>query len=146
MIDVKIIVEKPPMWDEIVAAFNVVPVNAIFSYGDCIYNPQGVELQDYLIKHEMTHFKQQGGTREGAAIWWGKFLRDPKFRAEQEIECYGVQFYEMCKLTGDRNKHAKILWDLASSLSGPLYDNCISHVEAMRRIKEAKEIYGKMQS
>lgn len=132
---VRVIYDYPPVWGSVCSTFQIVPRGVIFAYGDCIYNPDKVDLPLFLVEHEKVHFEQQGHTREGAALWWGKFLRDPEFRVSQEVEAYGVQYYEMCKLTGDRNQRAKMLWSLASSLSGPLYNKAITHQEAMRLIK-----------
>lgn len=127
--------ERPPVWDSVCVAFNIIPKNAIFAYGDVIYNPDAIPLAHYLIEHEKVHFRQQGFTPEGAALWWGKYLRDPQFRVSQEVEAYGVQYREMCKLTKDRNQRYKILFNLAEQLSGKLYAEAISHADAMKKIK-----------
>lgn len=137
---VKVIHARPPCFDSVCAAFNMVPRYAIFSYGDRIYSPDVEVLPDHLIEHEKVHLRQQGGTEEGAAIWWGKFLRDPEFRISQEIEAYARQYQYFISRVSDREKVAKFLWALAGSMSGPLYNNCISHYEAMQRIKNHKKV------
>ena len=135
---VLIVNEKPPVWDRICEAFGMTPKNVIFAYGDRIYNPGGGVLPDFLIEHEKVHFKQQAGE---VAVWWDKYLSDPQFRLEQEIEAYAHQYNEMCKLTKDRNEHAKMLWGLSISLSSSIYNNIISHNEAMEVIQKlAKNI------
>ena len=132
---VRIIYDRPPMWDAVCSTFQINPRNVIFSYGDCIYNPDQIDLPDFLVEHEKVHFGQQGHTQEGAALWWGKFLRDPEFRVSQEVEAYGKQYKAMFSQISDRNQAARVLWNLAASLSGPLYNKAISHQEAMRLIK-----------
>lgn len=133
---VTIIVDKPPVWNSVVNTFNVLPKNTIFAYGDVIYNPDDIDIQDYLLEHEKVHFKQQGNTKNGAALWWGKFLRDSDFRVDQEVEAYAHQYNQMCKATKDRNQPVKILFHLATTLSGPLYNYSIDTGDAMKRIKE----------
>lgn len=137
---VTVIHDKPPCFDNICATFNIVPKNTFFSYGDCVYSPDIEVVPDHIIEHEKIHLRQQGFTKEGAALWWGKFLRDPKFRLEQELEAYARQYQYFCSQTSDREKVAKFLWQLAGSLSGPLYERCITHYEAMNKIKNYKRI------
>ena len=132
---VRIIYDYPPVWGSVCKTFQIIPRNVIFAYGDCIYNPDQIDLPDYLVEHEKVHFGQQGHTQEGAALWWGKFLRDPEFRVSQEVEAYGKQYRVMCSQTNDRERRVKILYSLAASLSGPLYNKAITQAEAMRLIK-----------
>lgn len=138
--DVTVIVDRPPCFDSVCAAFNMMPKYAVFSYGDKVYSPDVENLPDHLIEHEKVHLRQQGHSEEGAALWWGKFLRDPQFRIDQEIEAYARQYQYFCSKVTDREKVAKFVWSLAQSMSGPLYDNCISHYEAMQRIKNHKKV------
>lgn len=137
---VVVVQERPPVFDSVCAAFNMYPKGAVFSYGDKIYSPDYPVLPDHLIAHEMVHLRQQGHTKEGAAIWWGKFLRDPEFRLSQEVEAYARQYQYFSAHTGDRNAPFKFLHTLAQSLSGPLYNNCITHAEAMQRIKNHPKV------
>lgn len=133
---VRTINDKPPVWDAVCTAFNIIPRDVIFAYCNRVYNPYDLTLPEYLIEHEKVHFKQQGGTEESTKVWWDKFLGVPEFRMSQELEAYAHQYRQMCKTIKDRNKQAIILYDLASSISGPLYNHMISHSEAMRIIKE----------
>lgn len=132
---VLIIYDYPPVWGAVCQTFQIIPRNVIFAYGDCIYNPDQIDLPYFLVEHEKVHFVQQGYTQEGAALWWGKFLRDPEFRVSQEVEAYGRQYRVMCSQINDRNQRVRVLWSLGQSLAGPLYNKAISHQEAMRLIK-----------
>lgn len=136
----KIVNEKPPIYDSIVRAFQVTPVNTVFTYGDTIYNPSGKPLPDHLIEHEKVHIKQQNGNDADAALWWGKFLRDPVFRLDQESEAYGVQYRYVHDQIQDRNRRAVALHTFAATLSGPLYNNCIGHTDAMALIKKRAKL------
>lgn len=137
---VMVLNERPPVFDSVCAAFNIIPRGAVFSYGDRVYSPDHATLPDHLIAHEMVHLRQQEYTEEGAILWWGKFLRDPEFRLSQEIEAYAHQYQYFKSRVADRNAPVKFLWALAQSMSGPLYNNCISHYEAMQRIKNHKKV------
>lgn len=138
--EVTIINDKPPVWDSVCKAFNIIPMNAIFSYGDRIYNPQGNELADHLIEHEKVHLRQQEHSEQGAIMWWGKFLRDEKFRVDNEIEAYARQYQFYCSKVKDRNQQFKFLDAVARSMSGPLYNKSITYQEAMNRIKNHKKV------
>lgn len=133
---VKIRNEKPPVYDNACAAFKVNPGRTLFTYGDTIYNPGGIEpIPDHLIEHEKVHMEQQGYSEEGAAEWWGKFLRDPAFRLEQEAQAYAKQYAFVCRKVTGREQRFHFRWDLAGILSGPLYGNCIGRQEAAALIQ-----------
>ena len=130
----KIVNEKPPIFDKIIAAGMSPSLDStIFTYGDIIYNPSGQPIPDHLIAHEATHTKQQG---EFPKTWWGKYLSDEKFRFEQEAEAYANQYAFICKTVKDRNIRVKILYELARILAGPTYGNIITRTKAMELIKQ----------
>ena len=131
----KIINKKPPVWDSVCKAFNILPKNVLFTYGDIIYNPDSADLPHHIIVHEEIHEAQQ--TKEGMTpeLWWGKFLREPKFRLDQESEAYAAQYKYFCEHNKDRNTRARFLMALVGSLSGPLYGNIITTSDAMKLIK-----------
>lgn len=128
--------QKPPVWDAVIAVFQVLPKHVFFTYGDTIYNPSGVQLREDIVQHESVHMEQQGYSNDGAALWWGKFLRDPEFRLQQEIEAYAHQYAWYCGKVSDRNMRVKFLNMLTTSLSGPMYGHCITKAEADEVIKE----------
>lgn len=137
----KIINEKPPIWDNVCDAFGTNLVNILFTYGDSLYNPSGIDpIVDHLLVHEEIHAEQQGHNEKDAALWWGKFLRDPDFRLDQEARAYGAQYAFICKTVKDKNQRYKILWDLAGILSGPLYANCSSRQGAVKLIQSFAEV------
>lgn len=137
--DFKVVIGKPPVFDMVALAFQINPINALFCYGKTIYNPSGMIIPQYLIEHEKVHMEQQGFTDQGAALWWGKFLRDPEFRINQEAQAYGRQYQFMCETMKqyhgiDAKLHLRS--ELARILAGPLYNYCVSHSEAMGLIKK----------
>lgn len=131
----KILIEKPPIYNNLSAVF---PLHRgiIFAYGDTIYNPDDVRLSDDLIVHESVHIKQQGGTIEGAELWWSKYMRDENFRLEQEIEAYAHQYNFICRKMQDKRNRFKLLKRMAEILSGPSYGSCVSLSGALLKIKE----------
>lgn len=158
---IEVIYTKPPVWDSVVATFQVIPATAVFTYGNRIYNPSGAYIADHVIEHEKVHMNQQarlinhapecnilktedtedenrcscGQVDEGAALWWGKFLRDSAFRIDQETEAYAFQYAFVCYKVKDRNARVKFLTQIAQTLAGPLYGRAISFNEAMSNIK-----------
>lgn len=137
---VEIVNEKPPIYDNLCAALKIKPVNVFFTYGNKIYNPDNAEIPPEIIEHEKVHMKQQRAKYKGIQmtpeLWWGKYLRDPEFRLDQEDKGYARQYDAVCSIQKDRNRRARYLWGLAMSLSGPLYGDIITHSEAMKKIKK----------
>lgn len=132
--EVNIKIEKPPVWDSICATFQINPIGVFFTYGDTIYNPSGLPIPGEIVEHERVHMKQQ--KEMGPDIWWGKFLRDPKFRAEQEAEGYARQYSVMAQRLSGQNQKFNYLKHLAELLSGPMYGNCISYMSAILLIRK----------
>jgi len=132
---IEIKVEKPPIWNDVCAAFNINP-QAYFTYGEVIYNPSDLPVPPDIIEHEKVHIKQQKADGMTPELWWGKYLRDPQFRVEQEAKAYGRQYQFICYHNKDRNAQSHLLIELANSLSGPLYNNVISQSEAMTLIRK----------
>lgn len=130
----KILEENPPNnLRETIASFGMLPHNGvIYTYGDTIYNPSGIDLPDHLITHEETHCGQQGTDPDA---WWDRYLQDQYFRIEQETAAYARQFAKICTRVRDRNQRNRILLDLSRILAGPVYGNVISKDAAFRAIK-----------
>lgn len=131
----KILIEKPPIWDEAHQHFDINDKVTIYSWGEIIYNPAALTLPQHIIVHEETHGRQQWRTN-GPENWWRRYFDDAQFRLEQEIEAYHQQYNYACAFDiGDRNKQVRFLHRLASDLASPLYKVPITQAEAMRCIK-----------
>lgn len=132
----EILNERPPIWDKVIEAglrFN--PESVLFAYDGKIWNPSGSELASHLIAHEAVHLAQQDAYQGGMDAWWGRYIVDPYFRIDQEVEAYATQYAFICGYVKDRNQRSRVLGDLARYLSGPMYGEIISHAAAMRMIK-----------
>lgn len=127
--------EKPPCWDECVKAFDFDQTNTVFSYGDLIYNPAGIEIPDHLMVHEETHMDQQRRDSHVASIWWKRYIVDVAFRMDQEAEAYGRQYRFICTKVKDKNARFRNLHMLAEFMAGPMYGKAISYNDAIGRIR-----------
>ena len=126
--------ELPPIYEDIIASGLNPTAYAIYTYGDIIYNPSGVEIPRDIIAHEEVHEKQQQDIG-GPDIWWSRFLDDQYFRMDQEAEAYAVQYDFMCKIRKDRNLRNRILLHYAQTLASPTYGSVLSTTSAMKLIK-----------
>lgn len=102
----------------------------VFTYGDTIYNPSGAYVADHLQIHEQVHMAQQ----KKPETWWNKYLIDPRFRLEQELEAYRAQYKFAEKAIKDRNQRARFLHAIASDLASKSYGGIISYLEAIEGI------------
>jgi hypothetical protein len=149
----RILETLPPNWNKIKATFPHAEVEqAIFCYGEIVHNPFGAKMTRDLEIHEAVHSEQQG---EDPETWWDRYISDPLFRLEQEIQAYGLQLYHLKTtkvIAKDENgreveifRPARVIkWYLemiAKTLSGPLYGNVIDYHKAHTRIRHfLKEI------
>lgn len=121
--------DKPPNYERIRAVFDVRPTT-IFTYGNTIYVPGGGELDYPLRMHERTHVLQQAAFPGGPEMWWNRYLDDPAFRLEQELEAYRNQYRAMSRSERERN-----IRRIAGDLSSPLYGNVVTFDEAKMLIR-----------
>lgn len=127
----------PPLFDEIDAAFHVKGKPVVFAWGDIIFNPMGGEVTNELACHELVHCRQQAGD---PTSWWRRYIAEPKFRLEQEIPAYQVQYGEYClhNPAGKiRNNRRLYLDKVARDLSSPLYGRLVTYERARALIKAA---------
>lgn len=135
----KILIEKPPVWDRVHVEFTVDDSKTIYTYGDNIYNPANIFIAPEIIEHEKVHMKQQEQTEGGPKAWWDRYFADMGFRIGQEAEAYAAQFYWYCRYQRDRNKQVRYLWEIAGYLASPMYGVEMSHGDAMKLIRVCAE-------
>jgi len=128
MSTLQVLIEHPPVYDNICASIGVPSKTAVFTYGKILYNPGNGIIADHLFAHEELHSKRQGETPE---LWWGKYLRDTAFRLDEEAQAYGRQYAFLCKTFKDRNRRALIAMDLGRFLASPLYGKICTLPEAI---------------
>lgn len=128
-----VIKDRPPVYDQIVAAIGVPPESAVYTYGDVIYCPSSATISSDVAAHEEVHVKQQAEI--GRDEWWRRYLAEPSFRYEQELAAYREQFRFVKRAFKDRNAQTRAVVDLARSLSSAMYGRMVGFHEAMNAIK-----------
>lgn len=127
----KIVKSFPPNIETIRAILEPTP-DAVYAYGDTIYNPSGKELSPDIILHENIHSKQQGINPEG---WWAQYLADCNFRFKEELEAYGHQY----AFAQEHVRNKKLLeWakeSMALALSSEAYGRLCTYGEAESKIR-----------
>lgn len=135
----RIVNDWPPNIKSIRAVLPVTE-NNIFAYGGTIYNPGGRGLSRELIAHETVHFRQQAEfkkprwSRNSVESWWKKFLAEPEFRLEQELEAHREEYQEYCRRNKDRNRQVLFARLISKRLAAPMYGGLITAPEAQRKI------------
>lgn len=129
--------QKPPkhIYDRCVEQFGVdFNKGIVFTVGDTIHS--AVEIPRDLMVHELTHVRQQREFPGGYEEWWNRYLEDPRFRYEQELEAYQNQYRWIKNNIKDRNQQARLFMEIAQLLSGEMYGNVVTLSEAMEAIKK----------
>lgn len=113
--------------------FDVKDTKCVWTFGDTIFNPHGGNVDPLMELHEAVHADQQG---DSPATWWDKYFRDEKFRFEQELEAYRMQYKHAALKIKDRNQRFRYLNALAVDLSSPIYGSLCTTSEARKLIKD----------
>jgi len=107
----------------------------VMVYGKTMHKGFKYPIDPDLLVHEEVHVKQHTEYEGGPAAWWERYLQDPEFRINQEVEAYRRQYEWLKENEPDRNKRFKILVLCAKNLSGPMYGEAISMQNAMNAIR-----------
>jgi hypothetical protein len=131
---IKIAVAYPPNFREITQAFPKVRGmhGVIFTYGDTIFNPSGIDITPSLLAHESVHSKRQGADPQS---WWAKYLTDEQFRFLEELIAHRVEYRIASHGQGRRDRRV-LLAHIAGRLAGPLYSHMVNRDEAKKLILE----------
>ena len=129
----RIVQAFPPNIDEIRARFNP-PPGTVFAYGDTIYSPARVDLPADLVAHEKVHFTQQAAAG-GPEAWWRRYIDDPEFRLDQELEAYRVQYGTLADLP--RPERRRRLAAICGQLASSMYGSIVTKEQARRLIAGA---------
>lgn len=115
-----------PLWDEYAKYFELND-KVIFTLYPDIYTDN--ELTPDLLVHEKTHLRQQ--EKLGVKEWVDRYLNEPQFRLEQEIEAYRNQIHYF----KNRELANRVRIWASETLSGALYGNIISKADAFNLLK-----------
>ncbi len=132
----RIIRERPPMFDEIDAKFHIADRPVIFAWGDIIYNPKGIPIPPQLIEHEGMHGWRQ--TDLGVEQWWRNYIDSAAFRLEEEILAHQVEYRALLRDCKNRNARRACLKQTAKRLAAPLYGGMTTVAKARKLLLEAK--------
>lgn len=129
-------IEPPPIYEQALKVFGELARNAIFSWGEVIYNPSGLSISSALIAHEEVHGQRQGIHEAGIFSWWLKYLSFASFRLAEEIPAHQAEYEHYCtERRRTRNQRRFYLKTIAQRLSGPLYGNLITFDKAVELIR-----------
>lgn len=130
----KISNKKPPNYEQLAKFFDIENrKNVVFTYGDTVYAPGVDDISDDLKIHEATHQIQQG---DNPKEWWDKYIADPEFRLDQELEAYKNQFKWFKKRKPPKKVRTDFLDHIASDLSSSLYGNIIDYKTARNILRK----------
>jgi hypothetical protein len=127
----KIIVDRPPMFDEIDARFHIANKSVIFAWGDTIYNPTGVEIAPQLLAHEAVHGQRQGSDTVG---WWHQYIDSKSFRLAEEIPAHQAEYNWLLNHSLSRQARRSALKVTARRLAAPLYGSMTTVAKAKRML------------
>jgi len=117
---VQVVKGLPPNFVDICLALGFTPPDTVvYAWEDRVYSPSGAELPPELEVHESVHFDQQAA-QGGAEMWWAKYLRDPAFRLEQEVEAYRAQIASLPTRDLRRACRRRVSKDLARLYALPI--------------------------
>lgn len=137
-VDYKISTDTPPVHEKALKKFGNAAnfdKGIVYTYGDTVYVKSG-KLRDDVEAHETVHVVQQTNYQGGAEAWWDRYMSDPDFCLDQELEAYRAQYKFVLKKYPKR-EHFEMLKFYAECLIR-LYDLDISMYRAINLIKNGK--------
>lgn len=126
-----------PFWFPIVKKkFPTIPLDKVgVSWGDDVYSrdPQAFDHPQKRA-HEAVHAKQQHHSKLYGLVWWWKYMRDPEFRFNEELQAYRVEWQWIQKNNRDKHMNWRYLRGMAESLSSEHYGKLCTLTEAKEYI------------
>jgi hypothetical protein len=131
----EIVKEFPPFYDWVGVKMGVTPpYGVIFTYGERIYNPHGVEVHPALMAHERVHSRRQLATDGGPDAWWERYLIDDAYRFDEEAVAHRAEYLAFCSREHDPKRRAQALSVIAGRLASPLYGRIATPHRARRAV------------
>jgi hypothetical protein len=130
----RVLVARPPLYDEIAKAFPIRGRDILFAWGDTIFNPGGVPIPPELVAHETVHCQRQLAycpefrnlnPELQVTLWWNRYIADKNFRLTEEMPAHIVEYQTILQTIGDNRKARRkalshVAHKMASSLYGPM--------------------------
>lgn len=132
----QIVKALPPNYPELCKAFDIANRRGvIFCFGPTLYNPDGVDLDAAILAHEELHSARQAAFG-GVDLWWRRYLDDRRFRFDEEVPAWSLQYHLTAKDIPNRQQRQRLLMHYAKVLSGPMYDCGLPRERVKRLIRE----------
>ena len=128
----EIVIDYPPIYEEIMSVFPMASRSVIFAWGNKIYNPCNVHIPPQLIAHEHAHGRRQGNDVGG---WWRRYLDEKEFRLTEEVAAHIIEMMYLAGPNPNRQIRRQVLRSTAKRLSNPLYRYGISKTQAQVLLK-----------
>jgi hypothetical protein len=120
--------EKPPIYDALVAKFNVNwDTGLIVAYDGKIHSKDYIAPQKII--HERTHLDRQATL--GNDVWWKLYLDNDVFRFEEEVLAYKAEANFIKKNIKNREDRFHMIRDIAICFSSDMYGKMITQQEAL---------------
>ncbi len=127
-----IVEERPPNYQDIIKVFpSAKNRGVIFTYGEYLYNPDGVYIGKGLKAHEGLHGEQQ--EKYGVEQWWEDYLDSLGFRFHEELMAHRAEY--QAELGYGRRYARQSLKSIAKRFSSPLYGNFCTYEKARKLIQ-----------
>ena len=128
----EIVVDFPPIYDEVRSVFPMAGRGVIFAWGSKIYNPNNVYIPLQLIAHEQVHGRRQGSDVRG---WWRRYIDEKEFRLTEEILAHIAEMEYLLGPNPNRQTRRQIIRSTSKRLANPLYRYGISRAQAQVLLK-----------
>jgi len=123
---------KPPCYDRLASVFPIDWDSGIaITYKDTIYSKHPLPL--HKIVHEQVHLEQQKGVVDESFV--DKYITDPAFRLEMELQAYRTERDWIKINVKDRNLKVKMIDQIYKDLSLPIYGDIIKYSDAKRLLQ-----------
>ncbi|MQB00222.1 MAG: hypothetical protein GEU78_08010 [Actinobacteria bacterium] len=132
----KVVHDYPPLYAEIAAAFPIKHRSVIFAWGDAIYNPHSLVLNDALRAHEDVHRMQHESYEGGPEAWWRRYIADKAFRLDQEVPAHAAEYMVHAVLADSRKRRRYLLSQIARKLSSATYGPMVGQRKALELLRK----------
>jgi hypothetical protein len=146
----KIVRDRPPLYEMIDQAFNIKGKPVIFAWGRKIFVPTGdLNISQALMVHEGVHGARQlrysvpglnliENEEEHIEMWWRRYIADIDFRREEEVLAHQAEYRHLCDHAGGRNQRRRHLSIIATKLSHPLYGPVMNKATARKVLQDGR--------
>ena len=125
--------EKPKIYDRLHKAFGVEWEKGLIIANAGTIHTAVKFLPPAKIAHEEVHFIQQ--SKMNIDEWWEKYLAEPEFRLQMELEAYRAEVRYINKFIKNRNLAYQLKHDIAVTLASSVYGGIIDYSTALKLIQ-----------